>query len=56
MELMASGGRVQPAPFALSDRAHRSEEAEATSTDPWCSMLRFISSSISRAGYAWLLN
>jgi hypothetical protein len=62
IELMQSGGLVQPAPFVVSDKAlrghdreHESTGAGPASSGPLWEMLRFVSSGLSQNGYAWLL-
>lgn len=55
-ELMASGGVVQLAPFAISDRADRSHSHETQGRESLWAMLRLVSSSAPQRGQAWMLS
>jgi hypothetical protein len=55
LEMMVSGGRSQPAPFALSDNARGSQYQCAENSQPIWSMLRCVCSGTSQRGNAWLL-
>jgi hypothetical protein len=55
-ELMASGGLVQLAPFALSDKAVGSYSHETPARESLWEMLRFVSSGTAQRGHIWLLS
>jgi hypothetical protein len=58
LEMMISGGRRQPAPFAISDNARGSQHSQydgSQNSQPIWSMLRCVCSGIAQRGNAWLL-
>jgi len=55
LEMMVSGGRRQPAPFALSDSARGSQHSRTENAQPIWGMLRCVCSGIAQRGNAWLL-